>query len=121
MLPQCFSRGAVISLGAADLLREAAGKLEVGEKDLSQLRNEWFDALAGQVPLVWRNWVTYHVLALKQELPFRPSHQGWRERRWVDLPEIRRLGRDRPQGHTAFLLGRGLEEAIARAAGYRPA
>jgi hypothetical protein len=78
-------------------------------------RDAWFDHLAARVEVTWRNAVTYHVLALKKELPFRPSRWGWRERRWADFGEIRRLGEADPQGHTAWLLAHGLEPAVAQA------
>ncbi len=116
--PRSDGHGAIISQGTADLLQEAARRLGLGEQDFLRLRYGWFDALANRVEVVWRNEVTYHVLALRQELPFRRSVQGWRERRWVDLAKIRQLAKDRPQGPTAWLLSRGLEEAMARATGF---
>jgi hypothetical protein len=78
-------------------------------------RDTWCDGLAGRVDVTWRNAVTYPVLALKKELPFRPSRWGWRERRWVACGEIHRLGKADPQGHTAWLLAHGLEQAVAQA------
>ncbi len=113
---RCEGTGSLISRGAADLLREAALKLGLGEENFSRLRNEWMASLADQIPVTWRNALACHALALERELPFQPSPQGWRERRWVDLVEVRQLAKERPQRQTAWLLAHGLEEAIARAA-----
>jgi hypothetical protein len=111
-----YASSARPSQAAADLLHEAAVRLDLAEEAYWQLRYAWFDALAGRVEVSWRNQVTYHVLALHEELPFRPSRWGWRERRWADFEEIRRLGEASPNGHTAWPLAHGLEEAVALAA-----
>jgi hypothetical protein len=107
--------GPAISQGAADLLHAAAVRLGLNAAAYVRHRDTWFDALAGRVEFTWQNEVTYHVIALKEELPFRPSRWGWRERRWADFAEIRYLGEADPQGHTAWLLARGLEHAVAQA------
>ncbi len=103
--PLCEGTGSRIN-------REAALKLGLGEEDFSRLRYDWMASLADQIQVTWRNAVTYYVLGLGRELPFQPSLQGWRERRWVDLAEVRQLAK----GHTAWLLAHGLKEAVARAA-----
>src|SRR5262249_49598391 len=114
--PRHDGHGPAISQGAANLLRAAAVRLGLNATAYVRHREAWFDGLAGRVDVTWRNEVTYHVLALKDELSFRPSHWGWRERRWADFSEIVRLGEADSQGHTAWLLARGLEKPVAQAA-----
>jgi hypothetical protein len=111
-----------ISQAAANLLREAAARSDIDPAACEDpyRRYAWFDALA-DMPVRWRQWNHFHVLALAGRCGLsgghRPNHvPEMDELRWVSLSEVQQDQQGKASFFRDLVFNTAFAAAIERAA-----